>query len=215
MEALRSFNALSASKKCYFILITISPGILSVISKTHLVKFFSVYAACAQPLPLVISLCFLAYRDCAQKQTVDFAVISDRLKRLKHYFLLELLCSCRIFHWVNVEHRCFLLNLNQYIPEFVLLIFEICKEGCSKWRQLLKSGKEYLWGHQRWSTSHPAWMLRMTPLSWRAACQTVRSRRRKEVAYVLLVLFSVYAPSQSDFVPFQQLAAFFRACSGK
>lgn len=42
-------------------------------------------------------------------------------------FLLELLCSYRISHWVNAGRRWFLLNLNQYVPEVVLLMFEICK----------------------------------------------------------------------------------------
>ena len=44
------------------------------------------------------------------------------------------------------------------------------------WAPFLFNSEE----HQRWS-----WMLGMSPLSWRAACQTVRGRGRKEVAHVL------------------------------
>lgn len=88
MEELKNFNDLSASKRYYFFLIVISPGIPFVISRTRWVNhFLSVYFRLqGSVLPLVISPCFLVCRNCIWEQTVDFAKISDTLKTLKRGF---------------------------------------------------------------------------------------------------------------------------------
>ena len=94
MEEFKIFSALST----VFVLIVTSPGVLSVISKTHSVNFLSVHLCWQCSAPPFSDLSFLVYRDCILKQTVDFAETSDKLKRPKHYFSLQLLCSYRLFH---------------------------------------------------------------------------------------------------------------------
>ena len=94
MEEFKIFSALST----IFVLIVTSPGVLSVISKTHSVNFLSVRICWRCSAPPFSDLSFLVYRDCILKQTVDFAETSDKLKRPKHCFSLQLLCSYRLFH---------------------------------------------------------------------------------------------------------------------
>lgn len=98
MEEFTIFSAVSTYKREYFVLIVTSPGVLSVISKTHSVNFLSVRICWQCSAPPFSDLSFLVYRDCVLKQTVDFAETGDKLKRQKHCFSLQLLCFYRLFH---------------------------------------------------------------------------------------------------------------------
>jgi hypothetical protein len=93
----------------------------------HLLAVYSVLAGLS-PYSGSLSMFFLLI-DCVWEQSALLKTMMDKRDGSSPFFL-ELRSSYRHFHRVDATHRWFLLNLNQYTVEVMLLALEICGAEC-------------------------------------------------------------------------------------